>query len=92
MLRFKTPPALLGALLGALLLASPADASIVQALELDELVDQSDRILLGRVLFSESFQHPNGLLGTWHIIIIFVMVCILVSTSWHTMKQGGSHP
>lgn len=70
MLRFKTPPALLGALLGALLLASPADASIVQALELDELVDQSDRILLGRVLFSESFQHPNGLLGTWHRIAV----------------------
>jgi hypothetical protein len=70
MLRFKTLSGLFGALLGALLLASPANGSIVQALELDELVAQSDRILVGRVLFSESFQHPNGLLGTWHRIAV----------------------
>ena len=70
MLRFKTPLGLLGAVLGAMLLASPADGSIVQALELEELVDQSDRIVVGRVLFSESFQHDNGMLGTWHRIAV----------------------
>jgi hypothetical protein len=55
-------------LLAALLVASPADASIVQGLELPELVRHADRIVLGRVLFSESFQRPDGQLGTWHRI------------------------
>ena len=48
----------------------PANASIVQGLELEELVAHADRIVLGRVLFSESFQHPNGQLGTWHRISV----------------------
>lgn len=65
MLRFRLLPA---ALLAALLVASPADASIVQGLELPELVRHADRIVLGRVLFSESFQRPDGQLGTWHRI------------------------
>lgn len=58
----------MGALLGAILLASPADASIVKGLELEELVDEAERIVLGRVLFSESFQRRDGTLGTWHRI------------------------
>lgn len=70
MLRFKPLPALTGVLLAALLVTSPADGSIVQALDLDELVEQSDEILLGRVVFSESFQRANGTLGTWHRIIV----------------------
>lgn len=52
----------------AALWASPSEASIVQAMDLDELVEQSDRILLGRVVFSESFEKPNGMIGTWHRI------------------------
>ncbi len=66
MLRFKSLCTVLSALVAALLLTSPADGSIVQALDLDELVHQSDRILLGTVVFSESFQRQNGSLGTWH--------------------------
>ena len=72
MLRFKLLPGLFGPFLAALLLVglptSPANGSIVQALELDELVARADRIILGRVLFSESFQRGNGQLGTWHRI------------------------
>jgi len=74
MLRFKSPPVLAGALLasclGALLFTSPAQGSIVQALDLDDLVVQSDQILLGRVVFSESFQRADGLLGSWHRIVV----------------------
>ncbi|MBW2225146.1 MAG: hypothetical protein JRF54_13210 [Deltaproteobacteria bacterium] len=54
MLRFKLLPGLIGPLLAALLLvglpASPANGSIVQGLELQELVAHADRIVLGRVL------------------------------------------
>jgi hypothetical protein len=60
----------MGVLLGSLLLASPADGSIVQGLELQELAAHADRIVLGRVLFSESFQRSDGQLGTWHRIAI----------------------
>jgi hypothetical protein len=70
MLRFKSLAGLIGALLMNLLMAGPADASIVQGLELEELVAHADRIVLGRVLFSESFQLPNGQLGTWHRISV----------------------
>lgn len=72
MLKFKLLPGLIGPFLAALLLVglptSPANGSIVQALELDELVARADRIILGRVLFSESFQRPDGQFGTWHRI------------------------
>ena len=67
MLSFKSLPVLLGVFL-SVLWASPSEASIVQAMDLDELVEQSDRILLGRVVFSESFEKPNGMIGTWHRI------------------------
>ena len=70
MLRFKPLPGLVGAILAALLAASPAEGSIVQALDLDELVGESDRILVGQVVFSESFQRDNGTLGTWHRIAV----------------------
>ncbi len=67
MLRFHWFP---GILLAVLVVASPANGSVVQALELQELVAHADRIVLGRVLFSESFQSPNGQLGTWHRIAV----------------------
>jgi len=69
MLRFKSLPVFMG-VLAAVLWASPSDASIVLALELDELVQQSDRIFVGRVAYSESFTYPNGHIGTWHRIEI----------------------
>ena len=72
MLRFRLLPGLIGPVLAALVLvswpASPANGSIVQGLELQELVAHADRIVLGRVLFSESFRRPDGQLGTWHRI------------------------
>lgn len=67
MLRFQ---ALAGILLALLFVASPANGSVVQALELQELVAHADRIVLGRVLFSESFRRPDGQLGTWHRIAV----------------------
>lgn len=70
MLRFRWFPGLTGFLLLAALIASPARASIVRGLELEELVAHSDGIILGRVLFSESFQRPDGELGTWHRIAV----------------------
>lgn len=47
-------------------LAGSARASVVQALNLDELVSESDRILVGRVLFAESFQDGDGRILTWY--------------------------
>jgi hypothetical protein len=70
MLRLTLLPGLMGALLAALLIAGPARGSIVQALDLEELVAHSDRIVLGRVLFSESFPRTDGTLATWHRIQI----------------------
>jgi hypothetical protein len=67
MLRFRLLP---GILLAVLVVASPANGSVVQALELQELVAHADRIVLGRVLFAESFRRPNGQLGTWHRIAV----------------------
>ena len=67
MLKFKSLPVFMG-VFAVLCLPSPADGSIVQALDLDALVEQSDQIFLGRVVFSESFQRANGALGTWHRI------------------------
>ncbi len=54
--------------MAALLISSPAQGSVLQALELDELVGHSQRIVLGEVLFSESFERADGLIGTWHRI------------------------
>lgn len=72
MLGLKPVVARLGALAAAVLLvalsAGPAYASIVQALDLDELVEDSEQILLGEVVLSESFVRPNGMIGTWHRI------------------------
>jgi len=61
-------PGLMGTVLAGLVVASPAEGSIVQGLELEELVARADQIVLGRVLFSESFQRSDGTLGTWHRI------------------------
>ena len=72
MLRFKSLPGLICPLQAALVLvglpASPANGSIVQGLDLEELTTYADRIVLGKVLFSESFQRADGQLGTWHRI------------------------
>jgi len=70
MLRFKPLAGVIGALLMTLLTVGPANASIVQGLELEELVAHADRIVLGRVLFSESFERPSGQFGTWHRISV----------------------
>jgi hypothetical protein len=68
MLRIRLLGGLIGPVLAAFLITSPADGSIVQGLELEELTAEADRIVLGRVLLSESFLHPDGQIGTWHRI------------------------
>lgn len=67
-LRFVHTIAALALLMSPLGLSSPVRASILQALDLDELVADSDRIVVGRVLLSESFQRSNGRIATWHRI------------------------
>lgn len=68
MLRFRVLLGLSGALLVALITASSAHGSIVQALDLSELVAQSDRIVVGRVVLSEAFQRRDGTIATWYRI------------------------
>ncbi len=68
MLRFRVLLGLSGALLVALMTASSAHGSIVQALDLSELVAQSDRIVVGRVVLSEAFQRRDGTIATWYRI------------------------
>jgi hypothetical protein len=58
----------MGPILLALLSSTPADGSVVQGLELEELTAEADRIVLGRVLFSESFLRRDGQIWTWHRI------------------------
>jgi hypothetical protein len=58
----------MGPIVVALLSTAPADGSVVQGLELEELTAEADRIVLGRVLFSESFQRRDGQIWTWHRI------------------------
>jgi len=58
----------MGPIVAAFLFAAPADGSVVQGLELEELAAEADRIVLGRVLFSESFVRPDGQIWTWHRI------------------------
>jgi len=65
LLRHATLGALISCICG---LSTSGQASIVQALDLEDLAHESDRILLGRVVLSESFVHPNGMLGTLHRI------------------------
>ena len=51
------------------MVASPANGSVVQGLEFEELAAEADRIVLGRVLFSESFLRREGrTIWTWHRI------------------------
>ncbi|NNE18449.1 MAG: hypothetical protein HKN10_08235 [Myxococcales bacterium] len=68
MLRFRLLHPLLGPIAAALLFAAPAGGSVVQGLELEELAAEADRIVLGRVLFSESFLRRDGQIWTWHRI------------------------
>ncbi len=66
MLRFRALLGLCAVLLAALITASPANGSIVQALDLSELVAQSDRIVVGRVVLAEAFQRGDGTIATWY--------------------------
>jgi len=68
MLRFRWLPLVLGPILGMFLSVAPAEGSVVEGLELKELVAEADRIVLGRVLLSESFLRSNGQIWTWHRI------------------------
>jgi hypothetical protein len=52
----------------ALLAPAPADGSVVEGLELEELAAEADRIVLGRVLLSEPFLRQDGQIWTWHRI------------------------
>ena len=61
---------LAGILLAVLAVSNYANSSVVQALALQDLVANANRIVLGRVLFSESFRSPNGQLGTWHRVAV----------------------
>ena len=70
MLRFRLLPLLLGPILAALLCVAPAEGSVVEGLELEELAGEADRIVLGRVLFSESFLRSDGQIWTWHRIAV----------------------
>lgn len=65
-----TWPAALFATALAFVIASPAHGSIVQALALEDLVVHGDRIVLGKVSFSESFRRSSGEIWTWHRIEI----------------------
>ncbi|MGB3052989.1 MAG: hypothetical protein WBB42_18445, partial [Polyangiales bacterium] len=60
----------MGPIVVALLSTSPADGSVVEGLELEELAAEADRIVLGRVLFSESFLRRDGQIWTWHRISV----------------------
>jgi len=68
MLRIRLLPLIMGPIVVALLSATPADGSVVEGLELEELAAEADRIVLGRVLFSESFLRRGGQIWTWHRI------------------------
>jgi hypothetical protein len=54
----------------ALLSVAPAKGSVVEGLELEELAVEADRIVLGRVLLSESFLRRDGQIWTWHRIAV----------------------
>ena len=60
----------MGPILVALLSVAPAEGSVVEGLELEELAAEADRIVLGRVLFSESFLRRDGQIWTWHRISV----------------------
>ena len=65
MLRFRFLWGAWACALFALLHAVHAEASIVQALDLEELSAQADCIVLGRVVWSEPVLHPDGTISTW---------------------------
>ena len=66
MLRFRAPLGLGAILLAALVTATPANGSIVRALDLSELIAQSDRIVVGRVVLAEAFRRGDGTIATWY--------------------------
>ncbi|MBT8464651.1 MAG: hypothetical protein KJO57_08200, partial [Deltaproteobacteria bacterium] len=68
MLRFRWLPLVLGPILATFLSVAPAEGSVLEGLELEELVAEADRIVLGRVLLSESFLRSDGQIWTWHRI------------------------
>ncbi|MBT8454403.1 MAG: hypothetical protein KJO40_20740 [Deltaproteobacteria bacterium] len=70
MLRFRWLPLVLGPILATFLSVAPAEGSVLEGLELEELVAEADRIVLGRVLLSESFLRSDGQIWTWHRIAV----------------------
>lgn len=58
------------ALVFALVLSAPADASILIALDLEELAAEADRIAVGRVLLEEPIRTANGMIRTRYRILV----------------------
>lgn len=65
MLRFRLLFCLGVWLAAAPLFEAPASASIVEALDLEELTAQADCIVLGRVVWAEPILHSDGKISTW---------------------------
>lgn len=63
--------ALAGAALVCTLVAStPADATILIALELQELIAESDRIVVGQVVWAEPIQIDSGMIRTRYRVLV----------------------
>jgi hypothetical protein len=52
------------ALVGILTASVPADASVVIALDLQELTSEADRIVVGQVVWVEPIRVANGMIRT----------------------------
>lgn len=64
MLRLARRLAIGAALFSILIASAPADASILIALDLEELAAEADRIAVGRVVFEEPIRIANGMIRT----------------------------
>ena len=68
MLRILREVATAVALFSILVASSPADASVVLALDLEELTVEADRIVVGKVVWAEPIRNGNGMIRTRHRI------------------------
>ncbi len=68
MLRILQTGATAVALLSILVASTPVDASIVIALDLEELTVEADRIVVGTVVWAEPIRIGNGMIRTRHRI------------------------
>lgn len=64
MLGFRREPAVAAALVCALIASTPANASVVIALNLEELTAEADRIVIGQVVWVEPMRSGNGMIRT----------------------------